>query len=102
MRGPVGARIVEPIEKAAQIVGTRPVRVRDQIVDDLGEAMLRQLPQVLGKQAPNALQDEVAQNVGIGCTSVLQPLVQVDEVNNCLTREGRLATCKDSIPAGKK
>ena len=102
MSGPARVGVVEPIEKAAQIVRTRPVRTGDQIVDDLSKAMFRELAEVLGKQAPHALQDEVAENVRISRAPILQTLVQVDKVDNRLTRECRLATCKHGVAAGEK
>lgn len=66
--GPVRVGVVEPIEEASQIVGTGSVRTGDQIVGNLSKAMFRELAEVFGKQAPHTLQDEVAENVGIGRT----------------------------------
>jgi len=66
---------IEPLEQRAEIIGARSLRAGDEVVDDLREQVLLELSQILGKHAPDRLQEEVAQLVGPGGAAVAQSRV---------------------------
>jgi len=64
--------------------------------------VLGDLAEILGEQAPDALQEEVSEDIGIGRATVAQLLVQIDEMDDRLTRERRLAAGEDRFATGQE
>ena len=56
-------RTVQPREELTEIVGARSLRSLDELIDDAREEMAFELSEILGEEAPDRLQEEVATDV---------------------------------------
>ena len=62
-RRPAGRR--QPAEELAELVRARAPRIRDQVIEAILERSPAQHPEVLGEHRPDALEDEVADDVAV-------------------------------------
>ncbi|MBA2460962.1 MAG: hypothetical protein H0V45_04215 [Actinobacteria bacterium] len=97
-----GSRLVQRLEEAEEIVRGGAFRARDQVVDDRREPVPRNLAEILGEETPDRLEQEVAENGGVRRCACLEPLVQIDEMDDGLARELSLAACEHGLVAGKE
>lgn len=93
---------VERCEQAVQVIRARSARAANQLVDDCGESVLRDLAQVFGEQAPDRLQQEVAQILGRRCAPPFQLVIEIDDMHDCLTGELGLAAREHRLVAREK
>lgn len=94
--------LVQRGEEPVEIVGARSARIGDQAVDELGETMAGDLGEILGEEAPDGLEQEVAENVVVGRETVLQLLVEIDDVHDGLARERGLPAGEDRLGPGEE
>ena len=95
-------RPVQPIEQLAQLVGAGVVRLSDQLVEDMHGAVLGDLAEILGEEAPDALEQEVTQDVGAGGAGAVQLLAQIDDMNDGLARQLGLPAREDRLASGEE
>jgi len=64
--------------------------------------VLGNLPEILGKKAPDTLEHEVAKHVRSGRSTLLELVVEISDVDDRVSGERRLATKEDRLASSKK
>ena len=96
------ALAVEPGEELTEIVGARPLRRLDELVHDPREEVAFELTEVLGEQASDGLQQEVAANVGGRSQPVAQLVIEPGHQAHGLPRHGLLRCHEDGLAIGEE
>lgn len=92
----------EPAEELAEVVGAGPPAIAEQAVEDLREAMLRDLAEVLREHAPDRLQEEVAQHVGRGGAALPQHAIEIGELPHRVARHRHLPAEEHRLATGEE
>jgi len=95
-------RPVEPIEEPTELVRARPLGILEQPLDELRKAALGHHLEVLREHAPDALEDEAPQRLGVGGVPFAETVVEVGDEDGRLARQlsavlgkARLATAEE-------
>src|SRR5580693_2916726 len=95
----LGRWVVEQLEQASQLIGARPLRVGDEVLDEPLEPMPGYLYKILREHRPDALEDEIAALVRTTASSLGQTPVQLRHQVVRATRDGRVPVDEDGVLA---
>ena len=78
------------------------MRDADQLLNNPCESVSRDLAEVFSKEAPDRLENEVSEDIGICCPALLELVVQVGDVDDCFAGKFCSSGGKDRLAASEK